>query len=241
MPPAGAAPMKKNLVLILAGGSGSRIDDDLPKQFLLLKGKTILQHTIEKFENHPAIDHIFLVTNSEFYDRTEKIIRDSNYRKVVKILEGGAVRQDSSRIGVTATGAGDYENVLIHDAARPFVSKKIIDDILEKLDTYSAVNVAIMSPDTIVQVDENHLIENVPDRKYLRRVQTPQAFKLELIQKAHQLALENGITNATDDCSLVLKLKLAGVYVVEGSPLNIKITYPIDLHIAEKIIEMENI
>jgi 2-C-methyl-D-erythritol 4-phosphate cytidylyltransferase len=241
MPLARADPMKKNLVLILAGGSGSRIDDDLPKQFLMLKGRTILQHTIDKFEYHPTIDHIFLITKSEFYDKTEKIIRDSNYGKVVKILEGGEVRQDSSRIGVTAAGAGDYENVLIHDAARPLVSKKIIDDILEKLDTHSAVNVAIMSPDTIVQVDENQLVRNVPDRKYLRRVQTPQAFKLELMQKAHQLALENGITNATDDCSLVLKLKLAEVYVVEGSQLNIKITYPIDLHIAEKILEMENI
>jgi len=235
--PARAAPMKKNLVVILAGGSGSRIDNDVPKQFLLLKGKTVLQHTVEKFENHAAIDHIFLVTNSEFYEKTGKIIRESGYGKVVKILEGGAVRQDSSRIGVTAAGAGNYENVFIHDAARPFVSKKIIDDILEKLGTYSAVNVAIMSPDTIVRVDENHLVKDVPDRKYLRRVQTPQGFKLELIRKAHRLARENGITNATDDCSLVLRLKLAEVYVVEGSPLNIKITYPIDLHIAEKIIE----
>jgi 2-C-methyl-D-erythritol 4-phosphate cytidylyltransferase len=229
--------MKKNLVLILAGGSGSRIDNDLPKQFLTLKGKTILQHTVEKFENHAAIDHIFLVTNSDFYEKTGKIIRDGGYRKVVKILEGGAVRQDSSRIGVTAAGAGNYENVLIHDAARPFVSKKIIDDVLEKLDIHSAVNVAIMSPDTIVRVDENNLVEDVPDRKYLRRVQTPQAFKLELIQKAHQLARENGIIDAVDDCSLVLKLKLAEVYVVEGSPLNIKITYPVDLDIAEKILD----
>jgi 2-C-methyl-D-erythritol 4-phosphate cytidylyltransferase len=231
--------MKSNLALILAGGRGSRIRNELPKQFLLLKGKTILQYTIGAFENHPAIDHIFLATHGEFYEKTEQIVKRSGYRKVVKILEGGTERQDSSRIGVTAASVEDYENVLIHDAARPFVSNKIISDILEKLDTYSAVNVAIMSSDTIIEVDENLLIKSVPDRKYLRRVQTPQGFKLELIQRAHRLAREKGIVDATDDCSLVLKLKLADIYVVEGSPLNIKITYPSDLDIAEKILAME--
>jgi 2-C-methyl-D-erythritol 4-phosphate cytidylyltransferase len=231
--------MKSNLALILAGGRGSRIRNELPKQFLLLKGKTILQYTIGAFENHPAIDHIFLATHGEFYEKTEQIVKRSGYRKVVKILEGGTERQDSSRIGVTAASVEDYENVLIHDAARPFVSNKIISDILEKLDTYSAVNVAIMSSDTIIEVDENLLIKSVPDRKYLRRVQTPQGFKLELIQRAHRLARGKGIVDATDDCSLVLKLKLADIYVVEGSPLNIKITYPSDLDIAEKILAME--
>jgi len=231
--------VKKNLALILAGGRGSRIRNELPKQFLLLKGKTILQYTIGAFENHPGIDHIFLVTHGEFYEKTEQIVKRSGYGKVIKILEGGAQRQDSSRIGVTAASAQDYENVLIHDAARPFVSNKIISDILEKLDTYSAVNAAIMSSDTIIEVDENLLIKSVPDRKYLRRVQTPQGFKLELIQRAHRLAPEQGIIDATDDCSLVLKLKLADIYVVEGSPLNIKITYPFDLDIAEKILAME--
>ncbi len=232
--------MKKNLAVILAGGTGTRIEGDFPKQFLTLAGKTILRHTIEKFENHPHIDHIFFVTNEEFYDKTGEIVQKSGYRKVVKILKGGETRQESSRIGVTAAAPGDYENVLIHDAARPFVSKRIIDDILEKLNTYSAVNVAILSPDTIIEIKKNNLIKKVPDRNFLRRVQTPQAFKLDLIQKAHRLAKENNITNATDDCSLILNLKLAPIYVVEGSQSNIKITYPLDLQIARKILEIES-
>lgn len=230
----------KNLAIILAGGSGSRIDGALPKQFLLLGGKTILQHSIERFENHPYITHIFIVIHGDFLDRTREIIRGSGYKKVVKILKGGETRQDSSRIGVTAANLGDYESVLIHDAARPFVSKEIIDNILATLETHSSVNVAVPSPDTVIEIDADNFIKNVPDRKYLRRVQTPQAFKLDLIQKAHRLALENNITDATDDCSLILKLNLAPIYVVEGSERNIKITYSQDLYLAKNILDLES-
>ncbi len=232
--------MKKNLAIILAGGTGIRIEDDLPKQFLKLSGKTILQHSIEKFENHPYIDHIFLVIHGEFLNKAEEIVRKSGHKKIVKILKGGQTRQESSRIGITAAAPGEYENVLVHDAARPFVSKKIIDDIFAALNTYAAVNIAVPSPDTIIEIDHKNLVKNIPHRKYLRRVQTPQGFKWDLIQKAHQLALDKGITNATDDCSLILTFKLADIYVVEGSPLNIKITYPLDIQIAEKIFAIEN-
>jgi 2-C-methyl-D-erythritol 4-phosphate cytidylyltransferase len=231
--------MKKNLAIILAGGTGSRIEGDLPKQFLKLAGKTILQHSIEKFENHPGIDHIFLVIYKEFLNKAKEIIRESGHQKVVKILTGGQTRQESSRIGVNAAARGEYENVLVHDAARPFVSKKIIDDIFAALNTYAAVNIAVPSPDTIIEVSDKNLVKNIPDRKYLRRVQTPQGFKWDLIQKAHELAIDKGIANATDDCSLILTFKLADIYVVEGSEENIKITYPSDLQIAEKMIAVD--
>ena len=231
--------MKKNLAIILAGGTGSRIEGDLPKQFLKLAGKTILQHSIEKFENHPHIDHIFLVIHEEFLNKAEKIVRESGHKKVIKILTGGQTRQESSRIGVTSAAPGEYGNVLVHDAARPFVSKKIIDDIFAALNTYAAVNIAVPSPDTIIEVSDKNLVKNIPDRKYLRRVQTPQGFKWDLIQKAHELAIDKGIANATDDCSLILTFKLADIYVVEGSEENIKITYPSDLQIAEKMIAVD--
>ena len=232
--------MKKNLAIILAGGTGSRIEGDLPKQFLKLAGKTILQHSIEKFEAHPSIDHIFLVIHGEFLSKAKEIVRESGHQKVIKILTGGPTRQESSRIGVIAAAPGEYENVLVHDAARPFVSKKIIDDILAALDTYAAVNIAVPSPDTIIEISDKNLVKNIPDRNYLRRVQTPQGFKWDLMQKAHVLALEKGITNATDDCSLILTFNLADIYVVEGSERNIKITYPSDLEIAEKILTIES-
>ena len=228
--------MKKSLAIILAGGSGSRMNHETPKQFLKINNKTILQHSIEKFENHPGINRIFLVIHEELLEKAEETVRRSGYTKVEKIIKGGQTRQDSSRIGVIAAPPGEYENILIHDAARPLVSKKILDDILEALHHHQAVNLAVPSPDTIIRIDDRQLVTEVPDREYLRRVQTPQAFKGDLIQKAHRMALEKGITNATDDCSLILKLNLAEIYVVEGSPLNIKITYFFDLQMAESIL-----
>jgi len=228
--------MKKNLAIILAGGTGSRLSGELPKQFLMLHGKTVLHHTLEKFESHNGIHDIFLVSHGDFIRRAETVVKESSCKKVRKIMKGGHTRQDSSRIGVCAADPAVYENVLIHDAARPFISHDIIDDILAHLNRWQAVNVAIPSADTIVQVDAANRIETVPDRRFLRRVQTPQAFKLQLIQKAHHLALEKHITQATDDCSLILNLELAEIIVVPGSETNIKITYPPDLAIAETIL-----
>jgi ribitol-5-phosphate 2-dehydrogenase (NADP+) / D-ribitol-5-phosphate cytidylyltransferase len=230
---------QKNIVLILAGGSGSRLDSRLPKQFLQIAGKTVLHHTIEAFESHPLVHHILLVTNPQYLEKTREITRTGGYSKILDIVEGGTARQDSSRIGIEfAAQTAEYENVLIHDAARPLVSRKIIDDLFDALTRFSAVNVAIPATDTIIEIDENNLIKNVPDRSQLRCVQTPQGFKLRLIQKAHRLAPQKGITQATDDCSLILLLNLAPIYAVQGDQENIKITYPQDLQIAADILKL---
>jgi len=231
--------MKKNLAIILAGGAGLRFKEETPKQFLKLAGKLIIEHTLEKFEDHLAIDDIFIVTNSDYYQKTQEVVEKNNYKKVKKILNGGSSRQESSEIGLIA-GEGDYENVFLHDAVRPFISKEIINEMLKKLKKYESIDVAIPSPDTIIQINSDQVIKDIPDRSYLRRGQTPQAFKLKTILKAHRLARKKGITNATDDCSLILKLKLADTYVVEGSNFNVKITYPIDIHIADKIFQLRN-
>ncbi len=233
--------MKKNLALILAGGSGSRLDERRPKQFLKVGGKPLLVLAIERFEYHPHIDDIFVVTNPNptFYQQTLELVRKHNFRKVWKIVEGGETRQESSRRGVMAAEEGDYENVLIHDAARPFVSRQIIDGVLAKLTDFAAVNVAVPVTDTIVQTDQHDLIRNIPRRSDLKRVQTPQAFRLKLIRKAHQMAQERRVANASDDCSLVFQFKLADIAVVEGSALNIKITHPLDLKVAEEIRKLQ--
>jgi len=230
----------KNLAIILAGGSGLRLKHETPKQFLKLAGKLIIEHTIEKFEHHPNIDSIFIVTNPLYYEKTVEIVERNTYRKVKKILKGGKTRQESSYIGISAAEDSEYENVLIHDAVRPFISKKIIDEIIEKLKNFSAIDVAIPSPDTIIKIDDENIITEIPERKYLRRGQTPQAFKLKLIKKAHDMAIKDNFLNATDDCSLILKYGLSDIYVVEGTDFNIKITYPIDIHIADKIFQVKN-
>ena len=228
--------MRKNLAIILSGGEGIRLNKKTPKQFLKIADKSIIEYTIERFEFHALIDHVYIVTNPEYYDQTLKIVNMRDYKKVKKVLKAGKTRQESSRIGVFSA-ENNYENVLIHDAVRPFISNEIIENVLKELETYSAVNVAIPSNDTIIEINEKNLIKKIPDRKFLRRVQTPQAFKLSLIQRAHKLAIENNIKDATDDCFLVIKFKLSEVFVVNGSEFNIKITYPMDINIAREIIK----
>ncbi|MEM3615529.1 MAG: 2-C-methyl-D-erythritol 4-phosphate cytidylyltransferase [Nitrososphaerales archaeon] len=229
--------MGKTLVIILAGGRGERFKDEFPKQFVKLAGKPIICHTIEKFEKHPLIDEIYLIVPEKFYYYTLELLKVKGYEKVTKILIGGKTRQESSRIGVFAASENKIENVLIHDAVRPFVSEEIITNVIKALEKYKAVDVAIPVTDTVIEV-KDRIIVDIPRRDILYRGQTPQGFKLEIIKKAHELASRDNITNASDDCSLVLRYNLAEIYMVDGSEYNIKITYPLDLNIADKIFQL---
>lgn len=229
----------KNYAIILASGTGARTGLDIPKQFIKIAGKTVIEHTIDTFENHARIDEIIIVSNPDYVELTENIIKQNNYRKVTKILAGGATRRESSFIGLNSI-TENTGKVLIHDAVRPFMQTKIIDECLEALKKYDAVDVAIKSADTIIKVNEDNIIEEIPERKYLRRGQTPQAFDLQLIRKAHELANQSEIT-VTDDCGLIVKLNLAKVYVVEGDDFNRKITYPIDVAIADKLFQLKSL
>ncbi len=227
----------KNIAIILASGSGSRFRLTTPKQFYKIGNKTVLEYSIEAFQNHSKIDEIIVVSNPEFIDETEKLSK--KYTKVTKIVKGGQTRQQSSYNGVYSI-TDKNANILIHDAARPFVSDTIINNCIIALHQYKAVNVAIESSDTIIEVNENNIIKNIPVRKALRRCQTPQCFDINVIKLAHKLAKEDFTSTATDDCSLVIRYKIADVFVVEGSNENIKITYPEDIKIAQNILKNRN-
>lgn len=222
----------KTYGIILASGTGSRFGSDVPKQFLKINNKTIFEYSTEAFEKNALVDEIVVVITPEYKNFAEKIIADNGYKKVSKILCGGKERKDSSFIGVNAVN-DDEVKVLIHDCARPFVSQKIISECVCALDKYDAVCTAILSTDTIFET-QNGIIKNIPERKNIMRAQTPQGFKLSVIKKAHELS-END-TNFTDDCGLVVKYNLCEVGIVEGSENNLKITYPNDLYLAEKIL-----
>lgn len=229
--------MKKVAAIIVAGGNGNRFKSEIPKQFMKLGDRYIIEYSITTFEKHLSIDDIYIVVIKEYCDLTKDLVHRNNYGKVRKILKGGQTRQESSKIGVFACN-DDIEKVLIHDASRPFVSENIITNVILALDNYVAVDVAIPSADTIIEVRSNDkTITNIPPRKYLMRTQTPQGFLLELIKKAHSLAERNGF-EATEDCSLILKYDLGSIYVVDGSSYNTKITYPIDIHLANKVLEL---
>lgn len=227
-----------NYAVILASGTGERAGLNIPKQFAEINGKTILEYSIDVFENNSQIDKIILVSNPLFLDKTQEILKRNNYKKILGLFPGGKTRQESSYIGISSI-EDEEANVLIHDAVRPFITVEIINECIEKLKEYNAVNVAIESSDTIVEVNEKNIIQNIPKRKFLRRCQTPQCFKLSLIKQAHKLAKEDKASDITDDCGLVIRYSLSDIYVVNGSDKNIKITYPIDLDIAELIINKQ--
>lgn len=224
----------KTYAIILASGTGTRYGDEIPKQFVKIAGKTILEHTIEIFEKNEKIDETIIVITPQYRELAENIIKSNNYKKIKPLVNGGQTRKESSFLGISSIK--DIEaNVIIHDCARPFLSQKIINNCIKALEEYDAIDVAISSSDTIIKVKDN-LIENIPERKYLKRGQTPQCFKLSIIKKAHELSLNDN--NFTDDCGLVLKHKLSPVYVVEGDEENIKVTYPTDIYIADKLFQL---
>lgn len=223
----------KNITIILASGNGERFGENIPKQFYVFKGKTLLEHAVSAFEKNENIDEIYLVTNPKFRDLTEEILAKNDFKKVTKLLNGGKTRVDSSRIGTAE--APDDSNVLIHDAVRAFVTQDIINRNTDALKTYQAVGTAIDTVDTIIQVDKNNRIINIPQRSSLKRVQTPQSFNAKLIKKAHETALKDNNQNFTDDCGLILQYNLAPVYTVEGAEINLKITQKSDLEIIENL------
>ncbi|MCL2887938.1 MAG: 2-C-methyl-D-erythritol 4-phosphate cytidylyltransferase [Elusimicrobia bacterium] len=226
-----------NCAVILASGTGKRSGLKIPKQFAVVDGRTVLERSIDAFESHPEINEIILVSAPKYLEKCKKIILKNKYKKVAKIIPGGQTRQQSAYAGISA--AGNAENVLIHDAARPFVTERIITGCINALKKYKAAGTAVPSADTIIKVNKNMTVDSVLERGSLMRCQTPQAFKLKTIKKAHEFALKKNLAAATDDCGLVLHFKLAPVYVVPGDEKNIKITYPADILAAQNICRIK--
>lgn len=207
--------MRPTIAVVLAGGTGQRVGLAIPKQLLKIAGKPIIEHTLQVFQNAPEIDEILVLMAPGYTDDVERLIAKSGYRKVTRVLEGGASRTDSTRRAIAALTelAGDTDpNVLFHDAVRPFVEHRIIAECVTAMGEYEAVDVAIPSSDTIIAVDEysESVIKDVPRRDWLRRGQTPQGFRLSVIRRAYELALADpdfvaGKVPATDDCSVVLR------------------------------------
>ena len=224
----------KNYGIILGSGTGSRYGSSIPKQFTEISGKTILEHTVEIFEKSEYIDGIIVVIPNEYIEKTANIIKKNQYKKIVKITAGGETRTQSSSNGVNSLEDAEA-NVLIHDCARPLLSGRIIIDCVKALKKYKAVAVGSPSSDTIIKV-KNNIIEEIPKRNELKRIQTPQCFKLSLIKEAHKLA-KSDTAVYTDDCGIVLHYNLCDIFVVEGDTNNIKITYPEDFYFAEKYLE----
>lgn len=226
----------KRYAIILASGKGERFANDTPKQFLKISGKTLLEHSIDAFEHHPLIDDIIVVTRPSDLEKTIELLRPNNYKKLYTIIPGGSTRQESAYNGIKSI-LDDDAYILIHDAVRPLIDQATISRCLDALLHNDAVDVAIPASDTIVKANDQMIITDIPERKYYFRGQTPQGFSLKIIKKAHQMACNHPEIPFTDDCGIVHHFKLSPIYIVEGNPANIKVTYPIDIDIADKLFQ----
>ncbi len=224
----------KNIAIILAGGSGSRFGADMPKQFLQVAGKMIIEHTIDAFERHPMIDEIAIVSRADYMEEMREMVKKDGYVKVTHVLQGGKERYHSSLAAIEAF-TDDDDNLLIHDGVRPLVSERIISDCVDALAEYEAVDVAVPTTDTIIELNEDGSIARIPQRRLLRNAQTPQCFRRRVIAGAFRLALQDPDFFPTDDCSIVLKyMPEVAIKVVDGEPSNIKVTYKSDLETVER-------
>ena len=231
--------MKKmhNIAVILAGGTGSRVGGATPKQFMpMADGRSILEHSVDAFEASPYIDEIAVVMHPDYIDSLQKLCKKNAWRKVTRIIPGGCERWESSwhailaHLDFSSSLEGRTEvGLLFHDAARPFVSQRIIADVCQALETHEAVTVAVPSTDTIYITENNRLID-MPPRETVWRAQTPQAFHLETIAEAFRKAVEQGNIAATDDIGILHHYSPeVPVYIVPGEEQNRKITYREDL------------
>lgn len=227
-----------NVAVILSAGNGNRFGSDLPKQFINLAGKKIIEYTIEAFELNQNIDEICIVADQIYHKKLDELILKNGYKKIKNIITGGKERKDSSFNAIKKYEKQKNVNLIFHDAVRPFVSQQIINTTISALKNFNAVDVAIPTADTIIEINSSNLINSIPNRIFLKRGQTPQAFKLETIKKAHILAQQdNEKIVFTDDCGLVKHYLNEDTFVVNGEEKNIKITYPEDLLYAEKLIQ----
>ena len=260
----------QNIAVILAGGIGARVGGTLPKQLLPLQdGKSVLEHAVEAFEQSPHIHEVCIVMHPDYIVHAEQMLLANAWQKVRHIIPGGKERWESSvnairqvrgeRLEVKGqenncqlpiANSHNIVNLLLHDAARPFVSQEIIARVCETLEQHEAVTVAIPSTDTVYEMADGK-VARIPARSTIMRAQTPQAFRLELITEAYAKAFphlfttqlggkEGGLSSPllggvgggfpTDDCGIVHEhMPNVPIYIVEGEEQNKKITFKEDI------------
>lgn len=215
-----------NIAIILAGGSGTRFKSKIPKQYFKIGNKSIINYTIDAFEKSSLIDKIIIVVDKKYINDISK--KNPNHI----VVSGGKSRFESSYNGILACPKNS-KKVLIHDAARPFISQEIITSCIEALNNYEAVVTSIQTTDTVIRVKNMEILQ-VEDRNQIFLNQTPQGFKYKTILDAHK----NRTGSVTDDISL-LDLNKTKCKVIKGSKKNIKITTNDDIQFAMHILNQD--
>ncbi len=229
---------KKDTAIVVAGGKGSRMGSDLPKQYLELKDRPVISYCLEAFEKS-FVDEVILVTAEEFLDYCrQNIVEKYGYKKVKKIVAGGKERYHSVEKGLQEAKGSDY--VYIHDAARPYLTQEMLERLAEAVRCYEAVTAAVPSKDTIKEADEDAMSVKTLDRSRLWNIQTPQVFSYPLLSQAFEKMKKDQALGITDDTMVVEKYMGQRVKLVEGSYSNYKITTPEDMIIMEALLSKEN-
>lgn len=226
---------QKYTAIVLAAGSGKRMNSKVHKQYLIIQDRPVLYYSLKAFEDS-AVDEIVLVVGKgeEKFCRKE-IVDKYGISKVKAIVEGGKERYHSVFEGLKQTSDADY--VLIHDGARPFVNQDIIRRCMQEVQKYQACVVGMPVKDTIKIADEEGYAKQTPDRKNVWMIQTPQTFSYALIYEAYEEMLKTEDTAITDDAMVLERIKGKKSKLIEGSYRNIKITTPEDLLIANAYLQ----
>jgi 2-C-methyl-D-erythritol 4-phosphate cytidylyltransferase len=226
----------KLALIIPAAGSGTRLGGEIPKPYLKIAGKTILEYTLARFQNIEGLDEVIVSTSIRYSDHTKKILSAIYPDIRTAVVEGGEERQHSILNALNAVSE-NIKFVAVHDAVRPFVTEGVIRSCFQKAKDVGGAIVAVRAKDTIKVSDMDDLIKSTPDRKTLWQAQTPQIFQTNLLKRSYKNAMDQGFLG-TDDASLV-EFSGSPVVLVEGNEENFKITYPLDFKLAEWIIEKQ--
>lgn len=219
--------------VILGAGKSTRMGEGINKIFLCLKQKPIICYSLAIFQKCHLINDITLVVREEDIKRAEDLVLNFGFSKVKKIISGGEERQDSVYNGLLALDNPEF--VVIHDGARPFISEDLLTNSIDAAISFGAAVVAVPVKDTIKIVDNDGFIERTLERNKLYHIQTPQSFKYDLILKAYEKGIGEGL-KVTDDAAFLESFGIK-VRVVYGSYNNIKITTPFDRDLAEFLVE----
>ena len=225
-----ALPLKRCGAVIVAAGTASRMGG-IDKVMAPIKGEPMILRTVRNFQECDAISEIVIVTRPDLIVPITNVCK--NMGKVTAVVAGGNSRQESVNLGLNALG-DKVKLAAVHDGARPLITWQVIDRVVRAANTYGAAAPAVPAKDTI-KVVEGYVVKNTPDRATLRAVQTPQVFDYDMLRGALKKAEVDG-AQVTDDCSAVERIGLT-VKIVEGDERNIKVTTPMDLKIAEMLLE----
>ncbi|MCD7872829.1 MAG: 2-C-methyl-D-erythritol 4-phosphate cytidylyltransferase [Clostridiales bacterium] len=230
--------------VILAGGIGSRMGGEKPKQYLNLKGKPIIIYTIEKFFTCPDFEKVIVLCPEKWVEHTKNLIKKYIAPADGKVIvtEGGNTRNETIMKAVDfieSEGTLDENTIIVtHDSVRPFVTHRIIKENIEACRKYGACDTVVPATDTIVESADEKFISGIPNRKIMYQGQTPQSFKALKLKKLYS-TLSDEEKGILTDAAKIFVLKGEKVALTDGETFNIKITYPYDLKIAKSLLEDE--